>query len=224
MMVVLVGIIVLRGGAGVLGRSTATSTASCRCRPGSSSAISNFVVGEPLDSSWRRRRRRSSRRGRLGPAAGAAGTARPGCCCGCRGSGRPPGSSPRRRWRGRWRRCSAAASRSSTRSRSRRGRMSNRYLASELDGVRRRVQEGQSFAAALRGARRLPRRGREDGGSRRVDRRAAGDAEQPRRLLRRGDRDRGRAVHHADRAGCCWSSWASSSPPSCWRSTCRSSS
>ena len=36
------------------------------------------------------------------------------------------------------------------RDRDRRRSMSNRYLARELDDVRRRVQEGQSFAAALR--------------------------------------------------------------------------
>ncbi len=41
----------------------------------------------------------------------------------------------RRSWRGRWRRCSAAASRSSTRSRSACRSMTNRYLARELDDV-----------------------------------------------------------------------------------------
>ena len=69
------------------------------------------------------------------------------------------------------------------------------------EAVGQRVREGESFAAALARPGRLPGRGRQDGGGRRVDRRAAGDAEQPGGLLRRGDRDRPGPVRHARRAG-----------------------
>ncbi len=64
-----------------------------------------------------------------------------------------------------------------------------------------RVREGESFAAALTRQRRVSGRRGEDGGGGRVDRRAAGDAEHRRRLLRRGDRDQHGAVRHAGRAG-----------------------
>src|SRR4029078_6585433 len=50
------------------------------------------------------------------------------------------------------------------------------------------------------GQRRVSRRGDQDGRGRRVHRRAAGNAQQPGRLLRRGNRDQPRAVHHGDRA------------------------
>ena len=62
--------------------------------------------------------------------------------------------------------------------------MSNRFLGRELDIVRRHVQEGHSFAGALRERAMLPGRRGQDGGGRRIDRRAAGNAEQHRRLLR----------------------------------------
>ena len=78
----------------------------------------------------------------------------------------------------------------------------NRYMARRAgDGRRSRCARARRFAAALPSARRVPGRGGQDGRSRRVHRRAAGDAQQPRRLLRRGDRDRRGAVRHAGRAG-----------------------
>ena len=143
---------------------------------------------------------------------------------GCRCSARSRGSSRRRRWRGRWRRCSAAACRWSTRSTSPRKSVGNQYMAAQLDIVSARVREGESFAAALEARQRVPGRRGEDGGSRRVDRRAAGDAEHRRRLLRRGDRDRRWSGSSRWSSRCCSSSWASSSRGCCWRSTCRCSS
>ena len=135
MMLVLVGIIVLQGGAGVLELLRQLRPRAAAVRPGSSSASptswsanlwlillawSSAAVVSVV--SWSRQ---PGQRARLDQAAAAA----------CRGSARRPGSSRRRRWRGRWRRCSAAASRWCRRSRSPARSMSNRYLASELDAV-----------------------------------------------------------------------------------------
>ena len=144
---------------------------------------------------------RGDRRSSPGSASRGSRRASIACCSACRCSARSRGSSRRRRWRGRWRRCSAAACRSSTRSTSRRKSVGNQYMARQLDIVSARVREGESFAAALEARQRVSRGRGEDGGSRRVDRRAAGHAEHRRRLLRRGDRHDHGAVRHAGRAG-----------------------
>ena len=77
----------------------------------------------------------------------------------------------------------------------------NQYMAGQLDIVSARVREGESFAAALEARQAFPGRRGQDGGGRRVDRRAAGNAEHRRRLLRRGDRDDHGPLRHAGRAG-----------------------
>ena len=138
---------------------------------------------------------------RLAPAARAEGAlrspdpARAGARRGRRASSR------RRRWRGRWRRCSAAACRSSTRSTSPPARSATSTWPGSSTSSATRVREGAVVRGGARSARRLSRRRGQDGGGRRVDRRAAGHAEHGRRLLRRGDRDQHGAVHHARRAG-----------------------
>ena len=79
--------------------------------------------------------------------------------------------------------------------------MGNLHMAAELTNAAQQVREGRSLAAHAAGQRRVSRRRDQDGGGRRVHRRAPGNAEQPRRFLRRGDRHEPRAVRHGDRAG-----------------------
>ena len=85
----------------------------------------------------------------------------------------------------------------------------NRHMGQELEIVAQRVREGQGFAATLLERKTVPdvaikmiEVGESTGA-------LTGDAQQPRRFLRRGNRDRGRPLRHRDRAGACWSSWAS---------------
>ena len=64
----------------------------------------------------------------------------------------------------------------------------NRYIARELQTAGAAGARRPRAGGGDERKRRVPRRRDQDGGGRRVDRRAAGDAEQPGRLLRRGDR------------------------------------
>ena len=141
MMIVLVGIIVLRVVPafstfyGNFGRELPLST---RIIVG----VSNFFVAQHLGHPGGRRRG-GHRAGVVGPAARAAGTARSFAAAGCRGWARPPASS---------RRLKLARTLSTllgggiplVKALDIGGRaMSNRFLASEMDEVRQRVQEGQ---------------------------------------------------------------------------------
>ena len=88
----------------------------------------------------------------------------------------------------------------------------NQYMAHELQAAAQQVREGRALATAMIRQRRLSGCGDQDGRGRRVDRRAAGDAQQPLRFLRRRDRDEPQPLRHASSSRRCSSSWGSSSP------------
>ena len=184
--------------------------ASCRWRRGSSSRVSTFVSGIPAASWSSASVGAASRRRGVGDAAGAA---RRGSTARCSAvpllgddgaevrdlaDGADAGDAARRRH--------------SARQRARRRGAVDRQ---PVHGARARRRGAAGARRAERwprrcdARRRVPGRRGQDGRSRRVDRRAAGDAEQPRRLLRRGDRDRARAGSSRWSSRSCSSSWAS---------------
>ncbi len=148
----------------------------------------------------------------------------PLACCACRLWARRRASSRPRSSRGRWPRCSGGgiplvnaigvAGRA----------IGNRFMAAELDVSRPACARGRVDGRRDGRAGPVPGRGREDGRSGRVHRGPAGHAQQPRGLLRRGDRDDAGALRDAHRADAARASWGSSSRCCCSHSTCRCSS
>ena len=77
----------------------------------------------------------------------------------------------------------------------------NAIVEDAILATRKSIEGGNTIAAPLEGNRRVPADGRADDRRRRSDRRPRHDAEQDRRLLRRGSRHRRGRHAHADGAG-----------------------
>ena len=134
-----------------------------------------------------------------------------GCCC--RSIAwllRLPGAGGRGRqvrdvaaWPGRWRRCCAAGSRSSMRLTWPAAPSATATSRTSLKSLRERCARAARWPSAMDEQANLPARGDPDGRGGRIDRRAARNAGQRCRLLRRGDRDDAGTVHDAHRAASC---------------------